>query len=92
MPLQGRTDAKGISLLSAKKAPIKPSGREKKPPKKEPPPPPNPGEPNQKDRPPVGDPPDRRVPKKLALQSKVRPLQHPLAAFGPMRSELRLAM
>jgi hypothetical protein len=81
MPLQGRTDAKGISLLSPKKAPIKPPGREKKPPKKEPPPPPNPGEPNQKDRPPVGDPPDRRVPKKLALQSKVRLLQHPLAAF-----------
>jgi hypothetical protein len=67
MPLQGRTDAEGISLLSAKKAPIKPPGREKKPPRKEPPPPPNPGEPGQKDRAPAGDPPSRRGPKKLAF-------------------------
>jgi len=75
MPLRGRTDAESNSVLSPKKAPIKPPRREKKSPRKEPPPPPNPGEPGQ-DRPPVGDPPERRVPKKVALQEKVRPLRN----------------
>ena len=62
----GLADLENNISSSPKKTPIKPPEREKKPPRKEPPPPPNPGEPGLADRPPVGDPPQRRGPKKLA--------------------------
>jgi hypothetical protein len=67
-----------------KKTPIKPPERQKKPPRKEPPPPPNPGAPSEGDRLPAGDPPERRPPKKLALQEK-GPIQkiNPPASIAP---------
>lgn len=50
----------------SKKAPIKPPTRQKKPPTKEPPDPPNPGRRRRDNQAPIGDPPPKRGPKRVA--------------------------
>ena len=56
----------------SKKAPIKPPTGRKKPPIKEPPDPPNPGQRRRDDQAPIGDPPPKRGPKRVGMDTSRR--------------------
>jgi hypothetical protein len=71
LPLIGRTHVERKDPPS-KKAPIKPPTGRKKPPIKEPPDPPNPGHRRRDDQAPIGDPPPKRGPKRVRMDTSVR--------------------